>query len=179
MHKFHLLLFVFSIQFIVAQSSGLSKSIEVKLEKTLIEHYSKNYHSKEKVNLSPALLKRVNCNLETDQLYRIKDKASANIGYAYVGAAKSKVALFDFVVFFDQNLTITTVKVLVYREDHGGEITSKRWLKQFLGFNITQEIVYRKDIAGISGATISATSLTNAVNNVLKCMGNLYELKLL
>ena len=63
------------------------------------------------------------------------------------------------------------------REDHGGEISSKRWLKQFFGFEKNQNIIYRKDIAGISGATISATSLTNSVNKVLKTMGALYQLK--
>lgn len=179
MNKFNILFFLFFVQFINAQSTGNSKHIEIKFEKFLVEQFSKSYHAKEKVKLPSTHIKSGILNLDSDQIYRIKDNTSNIIGFAYLGAAKSKVAFFDFVVLFDKDLTISNVKVLVYREDHGGEITSKRWLKQFLGFNITQNIVYKKDISGISGATISATSLTNAVNNVLKSIGKLYELKLL
>jgi len=35
------------------------------------------------------------------------------------------------------------VKVLVYREDHGGEVASKRWLKQFSGKSKTDNLLYQ------------------------------------
>lgn len=179
MYKFFILFILLNFQYSFAQTNGISKILETKFNKVLDEQFATNYYKKEKIKLSADQLKNGIFNFETDEIYKVKDKEGKNIGYAYLGATKSKVALFDYVVVFDQNLTISNVKILIYREDHGGEIASKRWLKQFLGFKTTQTVTYKKDIAGISGATISASSLTNAVNNVLKIMGNLYELKLL
>lgn len=90
------------------------------------------------------------------------------LGYYYLGQAYGKAAYFDFIVIFDKNLIVSKVKILVYREDHGGEIGSKRWLKQFIGKTTTNFLIYQKNIAAISGATISAKSMTNEVNKLLK-----------
>ena len=65
-------------------------------------------------------------------------------------------------------MVVAKIKILIYREDHGGEIGSKRWLKQFNGTTIGTNLKYQKDIAAISGATISAKAMTNEVNKVLK-----------
>ena len=70
-------------------------------------------------------------------------------------------------------LIIKKVNVLVYREDYGGEIGSNRWLKQFVGKARTTELVVGKNIAAISGATISVYSMTNAVNQLLYEMNQL------
>jgi len=57
---------------------------------------------------------------------------------------------------------------LIYREDYGGEIGSKRWLKQFIGKKPSDKLRYEEDIIAISGATISANSMTNAMNQFLQ-----------
>ena len=75
---------------------------------------------------------------------------------------------FDYVVIFDRGLIVKKIKILAYREDYGGEITSKRWLRQFAGLTGVDEIKYGTDIKAISGATISAVSMTDAVNDLLK-----------
>jgi Na+-translocating ferredoxin:NAD+ oxidoreductase RnfG subunit len=92
------------------------------------------------------------------------------IGYFYYGQAPSKADVFDYVVIFDNNLIVRKVKILAYREDVGGEIGSKRWLRQFNNLSHNDEIAYSKDIVGISGATISARSMTITVNNLLKSL---------
>tara|TARA_R110001592_G_scaffold5046_2_gene27961 strand:- start:4346 stop:4837 length:492 start_codon:yes stop_codon:yes gene_type:complete len=88
------------------------------------------------------------------------------VGYYVLSKANSKADFFDFMVVYKPNLTILTVQVLVYREDYGGEIGSKRWLKQFIGKNDTEEMKFGYDIQNISGATISARSITNGVKKV-------------
>ena len=57
------------------------------------------------------------------------------LGYAFIDKAPSKTDEFDYLVLFDENLIIKKAKVLMYREDYGGEIGSRRWLKQFIGKN--------------------------------------------
>jgi hypothetical protein len=92
------------------------------------------------------------------------------IGYFYYGKAPSKADEFDYIVIFDDELIIKKIKILAYREDQGGEIGSKRWLKQFNNLSQNDRVEYGKDIRGISGATISARSMTITVNKLLQCL---------
>ena len=78
------------------------------------------------------------------------------VGYSCIEQASSKHDKFEFVVIYDADLNILQVKVLLYREDYGYEIKSKRWLKQF----ITRET---REVQAISGATISVNSLKKSV----------------
>jgi len=66
-------------------------------------------------------------------------------------------------------------KVLVYREDYGGEIGSKRWLKQFIGKTHGDSLIYGDNIVAIAGATISVRSMTQAINDVLASIKILHE----
>lgn len=96
------------------------------------------------------------------------------LGYAYIDKANSKVDQFDYLIIFNSELIILKSKILIYRENYGSEISSKRWLKQFIGKTITDKLEYGNNIDGISGATISAKSMTYAITKALK---NLKELK--
>jgi len=100
-------------------------------------------------------------------------------GFAYFGKAFGKADDFDFLVLFDTNLIIVKTKVLIYREDYGGEIGSKRWLKQFIGKSKNDQIHYERDIIAISGATISANAMTVAVNNLLRTITTLHQNKVI
>lgn len=71
-------------------------------------------------------------------------------------------------VVFKPDLSILKVKVLVYREEYGGEIGSKRWLKQFIGKKDPNKVKFGSDVQNISGATISARNLTYDVQNTMK-----------
>ncbi|UOB16441.1 FMN-binding protein [Abyssalbus ytuae] len=101
------------------------------------------------------------------------------IGYAYVGKAPSMKKEFDYIIMFDENLIIKKSKVLIYREMHGKQIGSQRWLKQFAGKSVNDSLELGKDIAGISGATISTTSMTKATNEVLYAIKILHNNEIL
>ena len=77
--------------------------------------------------------------------------------------------MFDYLVTVNLAFEIEKVKVLKYRSEHGGEIASKKWLQQFTGYS-TGELKYKKDISAISGATISASSITSDIQIVLKIL---------
>ena len=81
--------------------------------------------------------------------------------------AKSKTDYFDYLILFDLDLNILNSKVLAYREDYGGEIASKRWLRQFVGKTINDRLKYRENVMAISGATISVKSMTIAIDNLM------------
>ena len=101
------------------------------------------------------------------------------LGYAYISKAPSKTDHFDYLILLDKNLTILKAKVIAYREDYGGEIGSKRWLKQFMGKTHNDELKYQENIVAISGATISVRSMTNAVNDLLKSLKILHSKNIL
>ena len=67
----------------------------------------------------------------------------------------------------DKNIEIKRVEILTYNATYGHQITSKNWLKQFLGFNGKQTLKYGKDIQAISGATISAKSITEDIKETV------------
>lgn len=113
-----------------------------------------------------------------DYVFKIKTD-DALIGYAYVGQANSMKNVFDYVVFINKDLSVKKTKVLIYRENHGRQIGAQRWLKQFIGLSVNKKPVYGKNVDAISGATISAKSMTIAVKDVLETIQKLKNNKLL
>ncbi|MRI01993.1 FMN-binding protein [Kriegella sp. EG-1] len=101
------------------------------------------------------------------------------LGYVFVDQAASKTAKFDYLVLFNSQLEIVNSKVLIYREEYGGEIGSKRWLKQFFGKTGKDRVNFETNIDGISGATISVRSMTTAIDNLLQTVGVLQEKNIL
>ncbi|MCL6265251.1 FMN-binding protein [Flagellimonas myxillae] len=97
------------------------------------------------------------------------------LGYAFVDQAPSKTAKFDYLVVFDGELKVVNSKVLIYREEYGGEIGSKRWLKQFLGKTGNDRVSIDSNIDAISGATISVRSMTKSMDNLLQTIGILQK----
>ena len=94
-------------------------------------------------------------------LYEVTGKTDK----VYIGYSPSKFENFDFMVLLDKTNKVKLVKVLVYRENYGGEIGSKRWLKQFIG--MTEPKSY---VDAISGATISVNSMKYSINKFIKSL---------
>jgi len=86
--------------------------------------------------------------------------------YALFTQSKGRYDYFDYLICLDSELTIQKVSILKYRSEHGGEIASKKWLAQFIGYS-EGELRYKKDISAISGATISAGSITEDIPKVI------------
>ncbi|MEM9548704.1 MAG: FMN-binding protein [Bacteroidota bacterium] len=99
-------------------------------------------------------------------LFSIKNESEL-VGYIYVGEAPSMKNIFDYAIIFSPELEIINTKVLIYREKHGRQIGMKRWLKQFFGLVPGDTPELGTNVDGITGATISAKSMTNAVRDVL------------
>jgi len=68
---------------------------------------------------------------------------------------------FFFLTAFDKSKTVKKVRGLEYTSDHGYQIASKGWLKQFENGN---HFIVGENIDGISGATISVNSITTSIN---------------
>lgn len=143
----------------------MEKMIQKEVEKTFeIESFDKS-----PIILSDEFKAETPVKVDGTNFFSIQ-KNNEIIGYYYVGKGFGKADYFDFIVIFNPELIVTKVKVLVYREDHGGEIGSKRWLKQFEGKTPKEELNYN-NIVAISGATLSARSITEEMNKAMKTIG--------
>ncbi|AOW19650.1 FMN-binding protein [Urechidicola croceus] len=151
----------------VFMSFELPKNLLKKVDKEIKTVYTLENYTLENVLISDEINATLATKIEENNLFKIF-KDSTLVGYAFVDKAPSKTDEFDYLVLFDTEFIITKSKVLTYHEDYGSEIGSKRWLKQFIGKNKDVELQYGKDIIAISGATISARSMTVAINNLLK-----------
>ncbi len=157
---------------------GLSKSIQKKVDKQIIETFKVEEFTFTEVNLDSEIIKTLPAAFGKDNLFKIEANNSF-LGYAYISKAFGKVDYFDYLVLLDKDLVVLKTKILVYREDYGGEIGSKRWLKQFIGKTQNDELKYGDNIVGISGATISVQVMTNAMNNLLRSLKLLHEKNIL
>lgn len=80
---------------------------------------------------------------------------------------------FEYIIYFDSQKTVQLVEVFNYQATHGYEITSKGWLKQFVGYSAIDELIVNKDIDGITGATVSVYAITNDIQGKTKILNQI------
>ncbi len=161
-------LFLIAIPILVGFTSvELSKSLNKKVRKEIKIAFEMEGILLEDILIDTITNSKLKTKIGKDDLFKII-KNDELIGYAYLGTAPSKTDEFDFLVLFDSDLIIKKSKLLAYREDYGAEIGSKRWLKQFIGKDFNDTFTYGNEIVPIAGATISARSMTIAINNLLQ-----------
>ena len=154
--------------FLLTTAFSIPEKIEKKADKVIAKFYETESFSKQAVNISEVLNAKTVADFKEGNLFQIISKEKI-LGFGYIGTAPSKTATFEYLILFDKNFIISKSKVLVYREEYGGEISSRRWLQQFDGAVAGgKELKYNEDIIPISGATISVRSMTRAINEVLE-----------
>jgi Na+-translocating ferredoxin:NAD+ oxidoreductase RnfG subunit len=84
-------------------------------------------------------------------------------GYAVFDQERGQHEMIDFATFFDDSGKVTRTEVMAYRENYGHEIRRASFRRQFVGRGAESGYVVGKDIDAISGATISADSMSRAV----------------
>ncbi|NVK51455.1 MAG: FMN-binding protein [Flavobacteriaceae bacterium] len=162
-----LLIIIFLLLSTQVDAFQLKKSIQKKVNKEVAKTFDTKNFALKSITVSSDLNTKLYHKTHKSNLSKIVQENQI-IGYVFIAKAPSKTDQFDYLIILDKDLIIKKVKVLVYREDYGGEIGSRRWLKQFIGKTSGENLKYTKDIIAISGATISAQSMTVAVNTFLK-----------
>lgn len=159
-------------------AQSIPKVLQEKIDKAVKETYAIENFMMVGIRVSEDLQAKTKTDLGPEHLFRLENEG-ATLGYLYLGQARSKENIFDYIVLFQPDFTIKKSKILIYREDYGRQIGSQRWLKQFIGLSPKDKVVYGQHVDAISGATISASSMTNAVNELLEAIRLLQENKVL
>ena len=90
-----------------------------------------------------------------------------SIGIVVVDAVIGKFDLIDYAVGLDPSGKLRSVEILAYRESHGYEVRLPAWRKQFVGKDKRDTLRVGEDIGNISGATMSATHVTDGVRRIV------------
>ena len=173
-----LLLFLFIVTSLGLLSFSVPKNLQKKVEKEIKKTFNVDEFSLSKVIVPEVVNNKLKGEISEENLLKITVEGKV-LGFAFINKAPSKTDEFDYLVLLDKELIVIKTKILIYREDYGGEIGSKRWLKQFIGKTSKDTLKYEKDIIAISGATISASSMTIAVNTFLQNLEILHQNKVL
>jgi Na+-translocating ferredoxin:NAD+ oxidoreductase RnfG subunit len=153
-------------------SFDLPKSGLKKMDKTLAKLWPEQIISKSFVKVSDLDKSKLSFKIDDKTLYKVSNQTKSD-SYIYLSKGFGKMNEFDYMIVFNKDLSILKIKVLVYREDQGGEIGSNRWLKQFKGKKDPEKMKFGHDIQNISGATLSARSITEDVKKVVRKMNEL------
>jgi len=111
--------------------------------------------------------------------YHLKSNAGEKLGIAVITHAngcliggcsidnenQSRYEKFYILSIYNEKKELIRLHILEYPGEHGYEITTKWWLKQFLGSSDTK-FKYRQNIDALSGATVSSQTVVNEVNQI-------------
>jgi len=97
--------------------------------------------------------------------------------YLIPDRARSKSEWFTYVLYVNEDGSIRDVDVLQYRENYGYQIDYPMFRHQFTGKRDPGKIIFGRTIHNISGATISARSLTYSVHDLLSLFDYLKKTK--
>lgn len=89
------------------------------------------------------------------------------LGTFYVDAVIGKQEYIGYALALDAAGRVLRLDILDYRETHGWEIRNERWRAQFIGKNAADPVEVGRDIANISGATLSCHHVTDGVRRLL------------
>lgn len=95
-------------------------------------------------------------------------------GYALIDEQVGKVLPITFVTRLSPEGKVQAVEVMVYRESHGGEVKSKRFLNQFENKDLNEELRLQGNIVNISGATLSSRALVVGVRRAIVLWNVIY-----
>lgn len=88
-------------------------------------------------------------------------------GFFIVDQVVGKHALITYAVGLHSDGSVKQIEILEYRETYGSDVRNPAWRKQFVGKTAASPVRLNKDIANISGATLSSKHLTDGVRRVL------------
>lgn len=88
-------------------------------------------------------------------------------GYALIDEEIGKVLPITFITKINPQGKVERVEIMVYRESHGGEVASKRFLNQFKEKSLNDELRLHGNVVNVTGATLSSQALVKGVRRAL------------
>ena len=107
-----------------------------------------------------ALTKTIGRTVRGDWTIFVATKAGQVTGYAVVEEVRGMYEPITYATRYTPAGAISRMEVMRYREAYGSEVREQRFLSQFNGKTSASPMLPGRDIAAISGATISSDAVT-------------------
>jgi len=104
---------------------------------------------------------------ETAYVFHHGRRGDRDLGWALILEEKGRFKPITFLVHIESDRSVGYVLVLVYRESRGDGVRRQRFLKQFRGNDLDDQLRLNRDIVGLTGATLSSRALTFGVRKAL------------
>jgi len=157
---------------IILTSVLAAGDIKISCEEHLLSLYPKNTDIRMNIlKLDKQVKKKVE-NQVKQKFYRDKlyywtiTEEDSTMVYAFLDNVIGKSMPITFLVILNINGDIINANVIKYREAYGGEVDNRRWLQQFVNRDNNSSYQIGGDINGISGATISAKSMSKGIQKI-------------
>jgi Na+-translocating ferredoxin:NAD+ oxidoreductase RnfG subunit len=150
---------------------SFSQGYQEKIETRLSEIYGDSIEfSFKKIklpkNVRNDIEKKVRQRFFKPELYSWKMRLGKNIKFAVLDNVLGKVQPITFLTVYNDSYEVEYVEVIKYRESHGYEVRNKTFLTQYNGKSNQSNYALGDGLDGISGATISAQSMSRGVNKL-------------
>ncbi len=100
------------------------------------------------------------------QIWRA-DKKGEVLGWMVLDEVVGKHEFITYSAALDPKGKVLGIEILNYRETHGGQVRDSKWRKQFVGKVLSDPFKLDKDVANISGATLSCRNVLDGVKRLL------------
>jgi len=98
--------------------------------------------------------------------YYVGYKGKQLLGYAFIDAHVVRTQPETFMTVLTPDGKVKMIHILAFHEPRE-YLPSLLWLKQFWGKNLSPDLRLKRDIQGITGATMSARAITSGVRKIL------------
>jgi hypothetical protein len=102
--------------------------------------------------------------------FSINSAANQQLKYAYMGRVNTNRSgnqgendgsdYLDYIIFYSPTFAVQKVKVVRFSSEHGAEVCSAGWLKQFVGHTPGKSLIVGKNVDAVSGATATVNTFT-------------------
>jgi Na+-translocating ferredoxin:NAD+ oxidoreductase RnfG subunit len=100
------------------------------------------------------------------QVWRAEQKGKL-LGWYIVDEVVGKHEFITYAAAISPEGKVLGLEILNYRETHGGQVRDSAWRKQFVGKTLQDPFKLDKDVANISGATLSCRNVLDGVKRLL------------
>lgn len=145
----------------ISVGNGHSKSVLKKINKGISREFCGEEITREAICFTENQKELFSGKVEDNSLFRLM-KGEESVGFLILASSKGRFELFDYLVIYDTEFAVKRIEILTYRSNRGMAVTNRKWLMQYSGYK-GGELNYGKDIQAISGATLSAQSLTHDI----------------
>lgn len=152
----------------LAEGGGVAKNIAKKRDRSLARIFNDVPVHSDAVVLSAEQWMKLSDKILPQGLYSFTCE-DGQTGYYVLTSAMGRFESFQYLVVYEKDFTVKAVEVLNYASQYGAEICNRKWLRQFVGYR-EGTLVYGKDIQSVSGATISARSITHHIGELTRTL---------